>query len=338
LGAIWFKRAELIGHTTELVGYKSGLALTRERAGELLGADFNEYWDGDDESILRVRSEEFEALFIKLLYEVGATASPSPMPFSIALYHKYKADPESLEIYKGVGELFAPAMHKAMDSAEKQGKRAIDPREFIEQSKELFGARGALIAIEFLEGANEDLFRSPWGGIRRVDWKDTAELEELFRSESLQTQYGTFIDQRFIDYLARNFENVDEMNWRKFEGLAAEFFSRLGWQVEIGPGRNDGGIDIRVWSPGSADMPPVILVQCKRQKDKIGKTVVKALHADITAENAEIGLIVTTSSLSPGARKVVTSRSYAVREADRPKLEQWITAMRTPQAGAFLAE
>ena len=80
----------------------------------------------------------------------------------------------------------------------------------------------------------------------------------------------------------------------------------------------------------TADMPPALLVQCKRQKAKVSKVIVKALWADVLHENATSGLIVTTSVLSPGARKVSTARNYPVDEADRETLRQWVHQMRTP--------
>jgi restriction system protein len=81
-----------------------------------------------------------------------------------------------------------------------------------------------------------------------------------------------------------------------------------------------------------------VLVQCKRQKAKISTTVVKALWADVYAEAAGSGLIVTTSSFAPSAADVRTARDYPVAEAGRPALRSWIEQMRTPGTGFFMAE
>jgi hypothetical protein len=62
------------------------------------------------------------------------------------------------------------------------------------------------------------------------------ELEALFKSASLETQYGTPFDQRHIDYFVQNFERIDEMHCRKFEALTSEYFDKQGWRVEIPPG------------------------------------------------------------------------------------------------------
>jgi restriction system protein len=164
-------------------------------------------------------------------------------------------------------------------------------------------------------------------------------LRGLFESASLETQYGSFFDQRYIDYLARNFDTIDRIHWRKFEGLTAEYFTKLGWRVEIGPGHGDEGVDIRVWPPDAAeDIPPAILIQCKRQKDTIEKVVVKALYADVLHEKAESGLIVTTSRLARGAEKTCGARMYPVRQADRKQLRRWVERLRTSGTGVFLSE
>jgi len=68
----------------------------------------------------------------------------------------------------------------------------------------------------------------------------------LFDVVELETQYGTFIDQRFIDYIGVDLDDIDRINWRKFEALTCEFFDRISCQVEIGEGRNDDSIDARV--------------------------------------------------------------------------------------------
>lgn len=121
-----------------------------------------------------------------------------------------------------------------------------------------------------LKGINADLHRSALSFFRQTDWEDVAELAELFTSENLKTPHGKYFDQRFVDFLSHNFASIDNINWRKFEGLTCEFFHQIGLHVEIGSGRDDGSIDARVWPrPEEAEGPPLIVVQCKRQKQKV---------------------------------------------------------------------
>jgi restriction system protein len=174
------------------------------------------------------------------------------------------------------------------------------------------------------------MHRSAWGTIRNVDWRDTVDLKGLFKSAGLETQHARFFDQRYIDYLSRNFDKIDQLHWRKFEGFTAEYFEREGYRVVLGPGSNDGGVDLRVY-PFDADpsRPPMILVQCKRQKAKIDKVLVKSVFADVLDERADSGLIVTTSTLSPGAETTRTARNYPVEAADRSTIRKWLNELRS---------
>lgn len=153
---------------------------------------------------------------------------------------------------------------------------------------------------------------------------------DLFRSEDLGTLHGHFFDQRFIDYLQANFERLGDIHWRKFEGLAGEFFEREGFTVDIGPGRNDDGVDLRIYPrDAEPERPPLIIVQCKRQKEKIGKTLLKSVYADVVHEGAESGLIVTSSWLSPGTEIMRTARNYPIEAADRDTLRTWVAKLKT---------
>jgi len=145
-------------------------------------------------------------------------------------------------------------------------------------------------------------------------------------------QKGCFFDQRFIDFLSVNHEKIGAIHWRKFEELVGECFDKFGYKVELGPGTNDDGVDLRVWSDQFAEIPEYI-IQCKRQKAKIEKVTVKGLYADVLHEGAKMGLLVTTSEFSPGARKTVSARSYPVEEVNGQMIKSWLQELRTPGTG-----
>ena len=142
---------------------------------------------------------------------------------------------------------------------------------------------------------------NPHSGGRWVEWADVIPLSGLFSRSSDKAAHGEFIDQRLIDFLSANSDLRSKMHWRKFEELVAEYFHRSGYEVELGPGQNDDGVDIRVWTPRQleSDAAQLHLIQCKRQKEKVEKVVVKGLYADVQFEGADLGVLVTTSSLSP---------------------------------------
>lgn len=333
MGAAILPRIQLITTLSEVAGYKSGLALTTKQIIEHL-PDHEEYLAGPEDQIIRIRSEEYEEIFVELLHKLGVIASPRPTLLGMGFRAHYKADPKKLGLADKIIQIFLSEIPKATAKA---GNKKIDLTPFVEECGRQHGKEGLELGLAFVDEVMDSLQSSPWSEFRRVDWTDTAQLKDLFESEGLKTLYGKFFDQRYINYLDQNFDEIDKINWRKFEGLTAEFFEREGFRTEIGPGRDDGNIDVRIWPKDAADgRPPTIIVQCKRQASKVGKVVVKALYADLVHERAESGLIVTTRSLAPGAAEVCTARGYPIKQADRTAVRKWIENMRTPLSGVFL--
>jgi restriction system protein len=338
MGAIWLSTEEFFEGLSERIGYKSGLVLDATDIRGLLKSEpaYEEYAALAEDDGLRIRSEVYEGVFEYLLFRVGRLESPVNLPPVAHAYHRYKNDKKKLKQAMAIESHFTAFLEKALDSPENKERKAIDPIPFILEMGKEFGASGMKMAFEAVDAFSLALFRSPWG-VQFHHFENVIELRDLFNSEGLTPLYGKFIDQRYLDFLNRNFGAIDSIHWRKFEGLTGEFFDRAGFCVELGPGRNDEGVDVRVWPKAKApDDPPAIIIQCKRQKEHVGKVVVKALYADILSERAQSGLIVTTTRLSRGAKAVCTARNYPIEEADRSTLKDWIGQLRKPGHGSFL--
>lgn len=319
----------------DYAGYKAGLALTREQLRHHLPDC--EALDGEDNAVVRVRHEELERLVCDLLFAVGTISRPSGLDPCMALHLKYHRNPYHSAIVQSLGdELFNCTMRAASDAAT-VGK-PIDITPIAERLVHVHGRDGLLIFQEFEALLSEHIHGSFASAFRHTEWKNLEALAGLFDSESLEPAHGTFLDQRFIDYLQRNDFALGQMNWRKFEGLAGEYFVREGFRVEMGKGRGDGGVDLRAWREDANEQgssPSTVSVQCKRQKDKVEQVVVKALYADVLFEGAESGLVVTTSALQPGAAAVCSGRGYPVQAADRGTLRAWLVQLRSPGTGVM---
>ncbi|MBK1548173.1 MULTISPECIES: restriction endonuclease [Enterobacteriaceae] len=336
--AITFRNSSLISVLSEAAGFKTGLTLSKTDITGLFPEDssFHRTLSAPDDNFIRIYSEDVDEIFTTLLYRLGNIDSPGSIPSTIRIYHKYKDDKELAVINEKIMQLWNFHLNLAIKKAVEKGEKQLDPTPFMKECTDKFGRAGLDISMEYIMGNSDDMHRR-LGGIRRVDWKDQIALKELFESESLGSLYGNFIDQRFVDYLHQNMDKLHEMHWRKFEGLTAEYFAREGYDVELGPGRNDGGIDVRVWKRERKEgEPPLMLVQCKRYKSKIDRVVVKALWADVDHEKAESGLIVTTSGISPGGIADCEARGYNIKEADKTIIAQWLEKMKTPGTGIFM--
>lgn len=338
MDTIWTPTNEFAAFFGEQVGLKSGMALTRNELAKYIGANdpIASAIASVSDDLVRLRANEVEDAFQRVLFKLGRLDRDFVGHGPTLLDIKYHADAEKHSYLQQVLTLLG-------DEHFNGGKQSLSDGfnrdSFFEKVSSDLPIGAKAIASELIDLIELSESASPWQWhtSRQVAWKDTVELEALFSSESLDATHGTFFDQRFIDYLSANFDRIDMINWRKFEGLAAEFFVRSGYTVDVGPGRNDGGIDVRAWKLGVAPAdPPLILIQCKRQKEKVGKTVVKALWADVVDEKAMSGLVVTSSALAPGADAVRRARSYPIEVADRATLKDWLSQLKTPGTGIFL--
>ena len=328
----------MFGSLSDVVGSKSGLALNERDLRALLAREederFVEYLAMQEDDWVRIESVVYEDMVECLLYSVGRLERRhNPLPGG-DLYRKYRNDAKTLELVSTISDEFTKFMNRVLDDSSLGRGHKIDVTPFVRTCLEAYGRKGFEIGSNLVDSFAVMLEIQSAHLPAVSEWEDEAELKELFRSEGLETLYGSFFDQRYIDYLHRNFEDIDRINWRKFEGLTGEYFDRQGFRVEMGPGRGDDGVDVRVW-PGRelSESPPAIIIQCKRQRQAVSKVVVKSLYADVLDAGASSGLIVTTSKLAPGARDVCAVRSYPIGEADREMVRQWVREMRKPGLG-----
>lgn len=319
----------------EMIGFKSGVALSHEKLVEFLRAEKRFKHHVDPPSVnVGMEFSELEDIVEYLLFKLGRLEKRNNPPLVEKLGKKIKTDPAFNTMWLEIREKFVQMCSKSLETPE---VKSVDPSELFEFASNKFGVEGIDLAYKMLEDMNVQMYKSAMGKVRLVEWKDVIELKHLFETENLLPQYGTFFDQRFIDYLHRNFSDIRKMNWRQFERLTAEYFDNEGFTVQLGPGRNDGGVDIRIWPRGEHETkPPLILIQCKRTKDDVELEVLTSLYAHVdwehkkSGEHTTTGLIVTTARLAPGAEEVRVARSYPITVAEQENLRKWISQLRQP--------
>lgn len=195
-------------------------------------------------------------------------------------------------------------------------------QEFIDRTTKTYGV-SRLSVLLFLEKMSIDLNDSIGNSFSQLPFEEPIKLNDLFTSEKLPND--SFFDQRFINYLSMNSDKLDSIHWRQFEGLVAEFLKREGYEVDLNKGRNDGGVDIVA---RNVSKETVTIIQCKRyKKDRpISVESVKSLCFDLIDKKFASGIIVTTSYLTDGEKKIYRNK-YPISEVEFSELKSWISKM-----------
>ncbi|QOH78582.1 restriction endonuclease [Plesiomonas shigelloides] len=335
MARIWFSPGKLADHFHEIIGYKAGLASSIEQMCDLLsGTGYSDDILSSEHYGLALRSEDYEYLYYHLLYKVGVTDTPRPRLFTQSVLFKRIIKEKGIEYLNNIQNIYSRYYNIGVEQAVKNGQSSVDPKPMLAEVMKKYGATGARDLIDLMRFYDAHFQNSPHTSGRWQEWKDIVNLNDLFENHQPVVSHGTFLDQRFINYLSNNIAQLGEIHWRKFEELIGECFSRSGYKVELGPGTNDDGVDIRVWND-STQVHPEFIIQCKRYKSKIDKVTVKGLYADVLEEQATTGLLVTTSEFSPGARTTISARSYPIKEVNGEKVSEWLHALRTPGSGVI---
>lgn len=140
----------------------------------------------------------------------------------------------------------------------------------------------------------------------------------------------SIINSELIEYLASNPKYLHSLHWRKFEELLAEIFKNQGFETDLGPGRADGGVDLRLIQRSDIGNM-LILVQAKKYAEhrKIQLDPVKALWASVEDEQANKGILVSTSEFIPAAKIFANRHPYRLELAGPEKLLWWLRSNRS---------
>jgi len=273
---------------------------------------------GDKETV--IRPEDFEDAVLNLRVAIGNLPDTKLAAFVFmdtcrALFEKGVDAKKIAEAYMTVSE--SGKYTKLTDEAEEEIIKlaGVDP----------------VYVYEFLLGVAESQKRQLhflYGRVSRRKWDGAVPLDRLFTGEHVPDDPSVYLDQRYIDFLAKNSEDFGQIHWRNFERLTTEFFRRQSYEVDLGKGSKDGGVDVRVWTDKESKAgPPLILIQCKRYKDVVGIETVKAFWSDVHFEGAEKGLIATTSSVSRDAKRLCHVRKWPMSFAESDEVQRWVRTM-----------
>jgi hypothetical protein len=161
-------------------------------------------------------------------------------------------------------------------------------------------------------------------------------LEELMRADVIYTHRSfaktcqaiavdfQAINEELIAYFASHPDELNRLDWRKFEYLLDAIFRNQGYRTELGPGRGDSGVDIRLAQKDSVG-EVITLVQAKRYAPEhpIKLEAVAALYGVVEDQQANRGLFVTTSRYLPSSVQFAAKHAHRLVLAAPEDIARW---------------
>jgi restriction system protein len=318
MGSITCSIENFLDTIIDIVGIKSGIVLTKQEVVDILSKRYPDYnfEDSHYKNWIRIRSEDYEEKIRFVRIAIGNLEDKPPAMFSTALMPFFERGENIMGVMKAFTTLSSKYRNIKVDPdiIIKGIQKAVP-----EASLELI-----IAVIRWFIDTQEESYHITIP--EREEWDGGTPLQSLFNCEIKSG--GNYMDQKFLDYLAVNNDKLQAMHWRNFERFCAEFFGRSGYIIELGPGGNDGGVDIRAYDPKDPK-DTLILIQCKRYKKgkQVGIEAVKSFYTDVEFEDASQGIIITTGQIAIGGKKVVSARKYPLTFAEIKEVEVWAKAM-----------
>jgi len=130
-----------------------------------------------------------------------------------------------------------------------------------------------------------------------------------------------------LEQLRASPEELYSLDPRAFEELVADMLRERGYEITLTPATNDGGFDMfAAWKDDLGSF--LYLVECKRYTppNKVGVSVVRSLHGVVQQQQANAGIVVTTSFFTKGAREFQEHLPHQMQLRDYLSLQKWLGA------------
>lgn len=149
------------------------------------------------------------------------------------------------------------------------------------------------------------------------DWEASAEEKKIRVDETSKVQ--RIIADAYVDQ-----STLLKIEPREFEEMVAELLAKQGFAVELTKQTRDNGFDILAIQKIGDHLPLRFLVECKRfTRKKVDVNIIRSFNTVLLTENANRGLIVTTSYFTKDAVAYVRN-PHLLDLRDRDKLIDWI--------------
>ena len=131
--------------------------------------------------------------------------------------------------------------------------------------------------------------------------------------------------QLILDIKNQNM-NIEDIHWREFEEIVAELLKSQGWDIELGRGTKDKGVDILA----EKDIPSIGVIRTIWQAKhfashrKVGVKEIRELHSVVLDNKVNKGVMVTSTFLTRGAIERIDRDKFLLGGAQKPNILKWI--------------
>ena len=138
------------------------------------------------------------------------------------------------------------------------------------------------------------------------------------------------INLELIEYFASHpNELYNKLSPRQFEKLIEAVFRNQGYRTELGPGYNDGGIDLRIfYKDAIGEISTLVQAKLYNPENPIRIDAVKAFAKTVDDEKANRGLFVATSRYLPGVKKFAEREGHMLTLATSKDVSKWCQQVR----------
>lgn len=191
----------------------------------------------------------------------------------------------------------------------------------------------------FPDGWPPQVVVAQWAAPRPTEFGDglaTALSEENLEiiyqanANSSESSLITSVSSELIAKLAEYPEERFHLNPRLFEEVVAEILFRMGYEVQLTPQSGDKGRDI-ICNYGTPIDPILMLVECKRYAAHrlVGPEPITRLWFRMFNDNANMAMVVTTSSFQPIAKETAAERGYQISLKEGDDFIKWIRSFKS---------
>ena len=143
------------------------------------------------------------------------------------------------------------------------------------------------------------------GGVSDVledGWRQKIESSEIYRTIMGAQERAPVSSEEWSLQLLR------ELEWSRFEKLAADYYEAVGFKAKVTRYGADGGIDAELFSGDNPNR--VAILQCKAWNTyKVGVKPVRELFGVMAAEEVPKGIFLTTGEFTQDARDFARGRA-----------------------------